>query len=422
MRFRVLGQGAHQAVGQLEAVLEPSPERVTPACPLLSTCGSCDRMMLSARGQLQEKERQVYSQLEGLGGARLPIVPSPRPLRYRARARFVLGGKAGQLVAGAWQSGSHALIDVGDCPVTCGVLLRARDLLVQALNASGLPPYDETRGTGLLRALVLQTDEQERSILALLVCARLPPDGLDGPVLTRLTREVLQPEACGGIHGLALNLHPGRGNALTGRTTIPLGGAEVLTLTLGEVSLQVPPGAFAQVNLQAAAPLYARVAQRCVQQGGLAAGVLELYCGVGGLGLSLLHAQKAAGLPPAPFLGLEAHSGATEAAQRNAARLLEPWGPVRFEVADLAGDTPLTLPFNPACVLVNPPRGGLSEGVRRTLLTCRPPLLVYVACGPEALARDLRVLTAGGFRLEAAQPFDLFPQTRQVETLAWGGF
>lgn len=429
VRFAELGRGAHQAMGKLLRVLEPHPDRIEPVCTRAGVCGSCDRMHLRLPAQHHFKQRAVEQALAGLVPSVQPLVESPRALGYRRRARFVFGGRAGRLTLGAWQAGSHTLIDVGDCPVTAPVLLQARDRVLEALEDAGLAPYDEGTGLGVLRALILQTDEAEQAVLALLVVTED-----QGFAWERLAESLLERQGkalyrTGGIHGVGLNLHTERGNALQGFETRALAGKGALRVKVGNLKLEVPLGAFSQVNLEVAGRLYQDAACWALEpapgevevprwgpqppEGGL----LDLYCGVGALGLHVSALAHDRARPFAWGLGLETHPGAVSTARWNARRLgcLE----LTFQASEvhevlkrLVPDVPLKV------VLVNPPRGGLESEARVQLLRLNPPRILYVSCSPQSLARDLKILRSD-YEVVRVQPYDMFPQTHHVETLVW---
>ena len=73
--------------------------------------------------------------------------------------------------------------------------------------------------------------------------------------------------------------------------------------------------------------------------------------------------------------------------------------------------------FRPTVMVVDPPRKGLDEKAREILLRMNPRRVVYVSCDPATMARDIRQLTEGGYRLEKVRAFDLFPRTANVETV-----
>jgi len=460
--YRVLGQGAHRAFGQLQTVLTAHPDRLVPPCGLQTVCGSCDWMMLQPSGQMHYKQLRLRTALEPLLNAvpLPPLVASPLSLGYRRRARFVVGPRAASpgmpppgLQLGVWQSGSHQLLDVEDCPVTAPVLLRARDVLQTGLERTGFSAYDEATGQGLLRAVVLQTDHTGETVLAMVVATQLTPfPDQKGPALSHWqawANGILNDHPF--ISGFSLNLHPEAGNRLAGHEILPLAGRQSLTLSLGDISLEVPAGAFSQVNLEVAGLLYQQASEWALapvparlQRSGLspvaapasargaagspphAGGLLDLFCGVGGLSLQTRwqeQQRRATGQVPSPpaftfTLGIESHPGAVKAAQHNAARL--GFSDARYQAGPVQTLTPQAVAGRAVAVaLVNPPRAGLGKEGLEALRAVHPQRIVYVSCNPESLARDLLQLQQTGYWLVAVQGYDMFPHTHHLETLVW---
>lgn len=430
VQYQLEGHGAHRAFATLVTVLEPHPARVAPVCPLASACGSCDFMHIHLKTQEKWKEDAVrFALAPHLTPVTewQPIISSPQALGYRRRTRFVVQGQAGQLELGAWRTGSHTLIDVEACPVTDPILLYARTHLREALNQTGLTPYDERTGRGELRAVVLQTDLESFSVLGLIVVTEPSPPLQGFSSWHAWADACLENCSLPGIHGLALNVHPSSGNALVGADTIPLAGHQSLSLSLRNVNLEVPIGAFSQVNLEVASLIYQQAARwACAQTPQrptsplplTTGGMVDLYCGVGGLGLSVLTHARSRGLETPFLIGLETHNGAISAARNNAVRLgfsnthFEA-GPVKLHLMSLLNGRPLGV------ALVNPPRAGLGKGAVQALLSAAPQRILYVSCSPDSLARDLALLLPTGYHLVTVQAFDMFPQTHHVETLVW---
>jgi 23S rRNA (uracil1939-C5)-methyltransferase len=173
---------------------------------------------------------------------------------------------------------------------------------------------------------------------------------------------------------------------------------------LAGVPVAIGAAEFMQVNREQAAAMYARVAELALVPGGLA---LDLYAGLGGIGLSL--ARKGMRV-----ISVELDPDAVAALRRAAERAQLPLEAIAGDAAKLGDDL---RGQHPAVVVVNPPRKGLGEGGRTLLAELSPPIIVYVSCGPESLARDLAGLRQHGWVPDTIEPFDLMPGTPQVETI-----
>lgn len=222
-------------------------------------------------------------------------------------------------------------------------------------------------------------------------------------VVTINTCPILEPELDEAVQRLATALPP-----VTATGEIQLRVA--MPLTIGAHSYHFAPDAFFQANTAIAAQLVTAVLQALALQG--KEQVLELYCGGGLFTIPL----AAAG---ATLLGIEANEAAIADAQTNA-RLAG----VGERVALLAApvETALTQPAVQErpwdAIVLDPPRAGVASVALTDLLTLAAPKVVYVSCDPATLARDAQILGANGYRLRYAQPFDMFPQTHHVETVA----
>lgn len=176
-------------------------------------------------------------------------------------------------------------------------------------------------------------------------------------------------------------------------------------------TLSVPRDAFFQVNPPVAAALVEQVTEwlRAIQP----RAVLDLFCGVG------VFALAAAALGIDPVLGADHNRGAIDAARANAKAL---GVAVRFLATDAGSVLRTHLPRLTAAglaVVLDPPRSGLDRPVLDVLCETRPETLIYIACAPDMLARDLGRLRETGYAVRAIRPFDMFPRTHAIETAAW---
>ena len=191
-----------------------------------------------------------------------------------------------------------------------------------------------------------------------------------------------------------------------------LHGPASMEVRLGGVTLQLPHDAFFQVNTEGAEVLLETIEEALLPDTSVsradAGTLLDLYCGVGAIGLALQHRF-------ANVIGIELHDGAIASAQANARRngIEGAWhaGPVEDVLPGLDVE-------GPRRIIVDPPRAGLHPRAARFLAAAAADVLVYVACGPKSLARDRPVLEAGGWRLTDLWSVDLFPQTHHGEAVA----
>lgn len=377
-RVRVVREKSRFAHGTLEALLEASPDRREPLCPLFGACGGCQLQHMAYRAQLAWKGTRIAQSLRRLGGVEVQtpeVEASPSEWRYRNRMSFTLKRlRRGQVSAGLHRAGAPGtLVEIRDeCLLPEPEVLRAWVSLRSAwgYRAALLPPGPELRLT-LRRAedgvaLVVEGGEPGGDAAALL--ANVP-----------------------GLVSVAHRPRDGALEHLAGRRT-------TLDRWFGE-EIPVGSGAFMQVNREAGEALHLAVLKEMGNPAGLR--VVDGYCGVGAYGRRLARHG-------ATVTGIELDPEAVAAARREA--------PPGFEVREgrVEDILPSCLPADR--VILNPPRSGLDENVP-ALLRARPvSRLVYISCDPATLARDVGRL-GEGYQVRNVRGFDLFPQTTHVETV-----
>ena len=182
----------------------------------------------------------------------------------------------------------------------------------------------------------------------------------------------------------------------------------VITEEIAGLALQFSAGDFFQNNPFLLPLLVAHVAAEAAAGG--ARFLVDAYCGSGLLGLAASRRFER-------VLGVEVSERAVRWARANAERNHR--DNCEFVAAD-ATSIFAAAPFAgaDAAVIVDPPRKGCSEDFLRQLIAFGPRTVVYVSCNPETQARDVAVLVASGYHCGRVLPFDMFPQTRHVESVA----
>ncbi len=405
IRVRLTQSHARYARAALERVLEPGPDRVQPPCPVAGSCGGCAWQHLAYLAQVRAKEGFLVEALRRLGGIPDPpvagVLPSAAPLGYRNKAQVpVEAAPDGSLRLGYYREGSH---DVVDLPAEgCRLLGPAVDGALRfvrgRLPGLGLRAHGPAPGEGSLRHVMVRADGSGRALVVLVTRDPMPE-------AARAAAAAWVGQA--GIVGVHNNLQPLGGNVILGAETRAIAGESALREDLGGLEYRLSPTSFFQVHpAQALALIGVLLAVRPWSPGER---VLELFCGIGTLSLPL--ARRGLRLH-----GVESHAAAVEDARANAqANGLE----ATFAVADaLKAFESLPEGFEPDVAVMDPPRKGLDAALADLLARRGPRDLVYVSCDPASLARDVKRLASGGYRLESCRGVDLFPQTPHVESVS----
>ncbi len=379
-----------------------APRRAAVACPHYPACPGCPLVARAYAEQLDRKTETVRTAFRAALGdaaarAVAPIVPAAARDGYRVQSKLMVRRTARGALVGLYRPGTHRVADATGCPLHDPLIQRALPPLRDALDAERIAIH--APGGGGVRYLLLRASVSARRLLVTLVSSR--PD-LDAAarVARRLRRHV-------PLAGLCVNENRSTGNVILGARTYPVWGADELVERYGEIVVAAPATAFVQANTVMAARIYDAIAAAARLTGSERA--VDLYCGVGGIALTLAPGAR-------EVVGVEEVDDAVAAARRNARR--NRIGNVRFAASLVEPALAAVARDGVDLVTVNPPRKGCGEAVARALVELRAPRVVYLSCSPASLARDAAALVAGGYRLVGAQPFDLLPQTEHVEVLA----
>lgn len=404
-RVRIVKQEKRYAFGRVEALLDASPERAEPFCPIYRRCGGCSCQHMAYETSLRFKQDQVLQLLARVGGLDItvpPVLGMDAPFAYRNKGAYPVGEVSGEPVCGFFAPRSHDLIPLP----ACGCRIQGEDshAATQAVLAwmrqTGARAYDEASGKGLVRHIMTRSTTAGGLMVVLVAVRRDIPQRA---LLTRLLREAVL-----GLLSLCLCVNPRRTNVILSDEIHVLWGQPVMEDTLHGLRFSVSPLSFFQVNPVQTERLYALALEYAQLTG--AETVVDAYCGAGTI--SLMLAQKAKRV-----VGIEIVAPAIENARENAARN-------GIENAEfITGATEDVLPrlvadgLRPDVIVVDPPRKGCEEAVLRAILAARPRRVVYVSCGAPTLARDAKILCEGGYRAEAVQCVDMFCWTGAVETV-----
>lgn len=363
-------------------------------------CGGCPLLGQAYAEQLAKKQRRV-EKLLGKFGPVEPILGMETPWNYRNKAIATFGtDPRGRLILGIYARGTHRVVPVQGCRLQNESLNQVLEAVLAAAKACRWTAYDEDKGTGLVRHVLLRHSRTTGQVLVTLVT---PTPQLPGSrnFITRL--RALAPQ----VSGVVQNLNPRRTSAVLGTQEKLLWGRPAVKDTLCGQEFLISSRSFYQVNPVQTERLYALALNAAALTG--KERVVDAYCGIGTIGLCAApHAGQVVGVELNP----EAARDAVANARRNGA------ANARFYQEDAtqwltrqAAEGQKT-----DVIFLDPPRAGSTPEFLRAA-AMRPSRMVYVSCDPTTQARDLELLTRLGYRMEHAWPVDLFPHTEHVETV-----
>jgi len=434
----------HYGYARVEEIVKPSPHRVEPKCPLHRRCGGCQIQALSYEEQLAFKERKVRNNLMRIGAfpeekldeVMLPIVGMEEPYRYRNKAQFPVGyGKDGELVTGFYAARTHSIIPVEDCLL--GVV-ENREILYAVkewMKLYQIPAYDETDGSGLVRNILIRYGFFTQEIM---VCLIINGDSL--PMEQELVERLCR---IPGMTSISYNINTERTNVILGSTTRCVWGMPYITdyihlrdtkdfsTTDTAIAYHISPQSFYQVNPIQTEKLYSTALEYAGLTGKEC--VWDLYCGIGTISLFLSQrAKQVYGVEIVP----QAIADAKNNARINHISNVEFFvGKAEEVLPEFYGRTSMDMAAggrgqsqtngnsaaskgacasdmrHPDVIVVDPPRKGCDAICLSTMLAMKPERIVYVSCDSATLARDLRILTDGGYELKKVRAFDQFAHT-----------
>ncbi len=420
------------AVASMGPADRPKPAGTMVECVHAAQCAGCPLIHLDVPTQLSSKRARVVTAVSHYPALELlytrPVITAEPMVGYRGRAKLIVSpeGRIGLYA----RTGNHEVVDIPECrvlsPALVDVAAELRKLIADPPEALRglLLPFNPFAG-GVLRALDLREVRSESGASG----AEVPPEGDAIGVLVTFvlqrdrapSREdlkemgrLLRPRLP-RVVGIAANFHEADAPQILGPDTLALDGAVRAQDRIGPTFHLASFGSFVQAHRGQAAKVHQAVAREVGKIEGGAPGsprrVLDLYGGSGAISLALAKEGHA-------VVMVESFAPATvnarTAAEAQGLKGLE----VRTgDVADAAAAL-VNAKERFDAVVVNPPRRGVSPAAREAIARLAAPLLVYVSCDPDTLARDLDHFARLGYLASELQPLDMIPLTEEVETVA----
>lgn len=353
-------------------IIEPSPYRRRPPCPVFGICGGCQLQFMEYEKQVSVKEEILLDALKRIGDIDITLMPSMvgKEFRYRRRAQFKVSAHG---AIGFYREGTREVVDIEECP-----------LMVDEINAF----LRNVRALDLRGVRELHVSSGDT--MTLLIKGTVAEDTVQGLMET-------------GISGIAFE----NGDSM---------GKDYVTLDLNGLRYSVTPWSFFQSHWSLNREVVAEVIRQLTPMGQTR--ILDLYAGAGNFSLPL-------SLIAGEVVAVEENSFAVEDGKRNIVlngikNCTFVHGTVGKNLVSKRKDAVARLfeesPYG--CMILDPPRTGLSADCIKKVIDSGSERMVYVSCNPATLARDVRKMREH-YDLESVRMVDFFPNTYHIEALTF---
>ena len=406
VRFAVNKIRKGKAEGRLLEVLEKSSMEVESPCPHFGNCGGCTYQNLPYEKQIQMKEQQIKAMMdEAVDGDYVweGVKPSPVQKEYRNKMEFSFGDeyKDGPLALGMHKRGSfHDIVNVPDCQIVDSDFRAILTGVLQFAQETGLPYYHRMRHTGFFRHLLVRKAVKTEEILVDLVTTT--EYELEKEKLVDALKCL---ELTGRIVGILHTRNDSLADVVKDEGTEILFGQDYFYEELLGLKFKITPFSFFQTNSLGAEVLYETARAYIGETKDKV--IFDLYSGTGTIAQILAPvAKKVVGVE----IVEEAVEAARENAQQNGLDNCSFWAGDVLKVIDELGEVP-------DLIVLDPPRDGVHPKALEKIIDFGVEKMVYIACKPTSLARDLEMLQGRGDKVERIACIDLFPGTYHVETV-----
>ena len=429
VRFRVLKIKNQIGYGKIEEVFTPAEERVREKCPVFLRCGGCALQHVDYNVQLAHKATVVKDALRKIGGIQISVpnaVKSDFPYGYRNKLQMPIGvDKDGKTVIGFYAERSHRIVPISACAIHPKWSEQLIAIIKRYVAECAVKGYDEQTKTGALRHIVAR-EVGGKFIFTLVSAKRELPNV---PYLIELLSKDFRE------FSLYLNFNDNDTNVILGKEFRLVHGSGFFEAEEQGIRYEAGPVTFLQVNENVRSKLYKDAVKSVTGDGDEV--IVDAYSG-GGL-LTAMLAKKAKRV-----YGIELEEEAVRCADALKAKN------ALLNMTNICGKVEEKLPSvlekekgEKLRLILDPPRAGIARSVVKALLESGIPKLTLISCNPATLARDLGILTgrliendkgelvknpaytelldsetlSGYYEIERIQPYDMFPQTKHVESV-----
>ena len=406
LKVKIIKKNKNFAYAKITEIVEPSPHRITPFCPMQKVCGACQIQYIDYDYQLELKRQIVKDAISKIGGLNIEIpmpVRSPQIENFRHKIQYPVSQtkNSKRIIAGYYKPSSHELVNIKFCPIQPEVCDKITEFIKERAPQFAISGYVEKEHSGVLRHIVIRTSSyNDENLVTLVVNSSKKTQNL-----VNFCNEIFKnfKEIC----GICLNFNKKNTNVIMGEKTECICGKNFITEKILDKKFLVSAETFFQVNPKSAENIFAYVCDY-IKDNFKKPLVLDAYAGISAFGICI---SDIAG----HVVTIEENLQSVELAKKS----VEINGIENIEIhSGDAGEFFAKEERRFDVIILDPPRKGCSEKSLNEALRLGGDTIIYVSCNPSTLARDLKYLAHKGCRIDSIQPFDMFCHTYHIENVA----
>lgn len=407
-KIKIIKENKSYYVAELTEIVEKSPHRVKPFCPMYNVCGACGLQHIDYDYQLKLKKIIVEDSMRGVVDSSLvhDVIPSPKIKEFRHKIQYPIRetNVSKRILAGYFKPKSHDIVNIKYCPIQPEICDEIIEFIRENAPKYKINGYDEKNHRGLLRHVVIRSSSKTGEVLVVLV--------LNSDMVTERVKDFSQIlyDKFDKIVGVTANLNTGKTNLIMTEKTISVIGKDYVEESLCGVNFKIGSNTFFQVNPKSAENIFSYIKDYIKQNFNLPA-ILDAYAGISVFGLIMSDISKSVVTVEE---NLESVKKAKEVKRENGFDNVE----LFCDDSEKFFETQIELNKKYDVIILDPPRKGCTEKTLNSALRLSNSHIIYVSCNPSTLARDLKYLINNGAKIESVQPFDMFCHTSHIENVA----
>ena len=391
-------------------IVKPSEHRINQICPMQKVCGACQLQFIDYDYQLELKKQIVEDAMHSIYGHPVEIknvIPSPKIKEYRHKIQYPISETkdSKRILAGYYKPASHELINIKYCPIQPSYCDSIIEFIRKTAQECGISGYNEKKHSGDLRHVLIRTSAYNGKNLVILVVNSTKEFEKLRVLAQKIYTELEN------IAGVGVNFNSQKTNLILGKETKILFGNSFIEEKLTNKIFKVGAETFFQINPFTANNIFEYI-KEYISKNFQTPLILDAYAGISTFGICLSDVAK-------KVVTVEEVKASTDLASK----IIKENAIKNVEIHNMDAGKFFEKELNTKgrtfdVTVLDPPRKGCSQESLDYAYKLTKNKIIYVSCNPATLARDLKYLTEKGCKVEFIQPFDMFPHTYHVESVA----